>query len=306
MHMNRRRFIETTAATAVAISWNNPLFAAPEADGDGPWDMVAVRNGGPVEMFAAGIAALGGMNAFVKKGQSVVIKPNIAWDKPPEIPANTNPELIAAIVRECLKSGASKVTVFDHTCHNWERSYKTSGIAKAVTDSGGTMAPANLEDHYREVDLPKGRTLKKALIHKEMLDCDVFINVPVLKHHGGAKLSLCMKNLMGVVWDRRFFHDKGLDQCIADMCFAPRKPDLNIIDAYRILRKNGPQGRAKEDGELARYQMLGKDMVALDAAAAKLYGMKPEALAYVKFAGEMGAGQADLAKVKIKRITLEA
>ena len=306
MPMNRRRFIETTAATAVAISWNNPLFAAPEADGDGPWDMVAVRNGGPVEMFAAGIAALGGMNAFVKKGQTVVIKPNIAWDKPPEIPANTNPDLVAAIVRECLKSGASKVTVFDHTCHNWERSYETSGIAKAVKDAGGTMAPANLEDHYREVKLPKGRTLKKAQIHKEMLDADVFINVPVLKHHGGAKLSLCMKNLMGVVWDRRFFHKNGLDQCIADMCFAPRKPDLNIIDAYRILRKNGPQGRAKEDGELAQYQMFGTDMVALDAAAAKLYGMKPEALAYVKFSGEMGAGQADLTKVKIKRITLDA
>ena len=306
LNINRRRFIEGAAATAVAISWQNPLFAAPEADGEGPWDLVAVRNGGPVSMFEAGIAALGGMKAFVKKGQNVVVKPNIAWDQPPEVPANTNPELVAAIVKHCLASGAAKVTVFDHTCHNWERTYKTSGIAKAVTDAGGVMAPANLEDQYREVELPKAKTLKKALIHKEMLDCDVFINVPVLKHHGGAKLSLCMKNLMGVVWDRRFFHNKGLDQCIADMCFAPKKPDLNIIDAYRILRKNGPQGRAQEDGELAQYQMLGTDMVSLDAAAAKLYGMKPDDLGFVKIAGEMGAGKADLAKVKIKRITLEA
>lgn len=306
LNINRRRFIEGAAATAVAISWQNPLFGAPEADGDGPWDIVAVRNGGPVEMFEAGIAALGGMKAFVKKGQKVVIKPNIAWDQPPEVPANTNPDLVAAIVKHCLAAGASKVTAFDHTCHNWERTYKTSGIAKAVTDAGGVMAPANLEDQYREVELPKAKTLKKALIHKEMLDCDVFINVPVLKHHGGAKLSLCMKNLMGVVWDRRFFHNKGLDQCIADMCFAPRKPDLNIIDAYRILRKNGPQGRAQEDGELAQYQMLGTDMVSLDAAAAKLYGMKPGELGFVKIAGEMGAGKADLTQVKIKRITLEA
>jgi uncharacterized protein (DUF362 family) len=303
--VTRRRFIGTTAATAAAISWHNPLFAAPEADGEGPWDLIAVRNGGPVEMFEAGIAAIGGMKAFVKKGQHVVVKPNIAWDKPPEIPANTNPELVAAIVRECLKAGASKVTVFDHTCHNWERCYKTSGIAKAVEDAGGRMAPANLESHYREVDLPKAKTLKKALVHKEMLDCDVFINVPVLKHHGGAKLSLTMKNLMGVVWDRRIFHNSGLDQCIADLCFAPKIPDLNIIDAYRILRKNGPQGRAEEDGELAQYQMFGTDMVALDAAAAKLYGMKPEDLGFVRIASEMGAGQADLGKVKIKRITLE-
>ena len=304
--INRRRFIGTTAATAAAISWNNAIFAAPEADDNGPWDLVAVRNGGAVEMYEAGIAALGGIGAFVKKGQSVVIKPNIAWDKPPEIPANTNPDLIGAIVRDCLKAGASKVTAFDHTCHKWERAYKTSGIAKAVTDAGGVMAPANLEKQYREAKLPKAKTLKKALIHKEMLDCDVFINVPVLKHHGGAKLSLTMKNLMGVVWDRRFFHKNGLDQCIADLCFAPRKPDLNIVDAYRILRQHGPQGRAEEDGEVAKYQMLGTDMVALDAAAAKLFGMDPAELGYVKIAGEMGAGKADLSKVNIKRITLKA
>jgi len=303
--ITRRRFIGNTTAAAAAISWNNPLFAAPDTVSDGPWDLVAVRNGEPVAMFESGIAALGGMAAFVRKGQHVVVKPNIAWDQPPEVPANTNPELVAAIIRHCIKAGASKVTVFDHTCHNWERSYKTSGIADAVANAGGEMAPANLEQHYREVELPKAVTLKKALVHKQMLDCDVFINVPVLKHHGGAKLSLTMKNLMGVVWDRRFFHKNGLDQCIADMCFTPRKPDLNIIDAYRILRKNGPQGRAKEDGEIAKYQMLGRDMVALDAAAAKLFGMDPATLAYVRIAGEMGAGVADLEKVRIKRITLE-
>jgi uncharacterized protein (DUF362 family) len=303
--LTRRRFIEGTSAAAVAIAWNNPLFAAPESTDDGPWDLVAVRNGGAVEMFEAGIAELGGMQAFVRKGQHVVVKPNIAWDQPPEIPANTNPDLMAAIVRHCLKAGASKVTVFDHTCHNWERSYKNSGIAEAVTNAGGEMAPANLEQHYREVDLPQAKTVKKALVHKLMLDSDVFINVPVLKHHGGAKLSLTMKNLMGIVWDRRFFHKNGLDQCIADLCFTPKKPDLNIIDAYRILRQHGPQGRALEDGEIAKYQMLGRDMVALDAAAAKLFGMNPADLGFVRIAGEMGAGKADLAKVRIKRITLE-
>jgi uncharacterized protein (DUF362 family) len=304
-NITRRRFIGGTSAAAATIAWNNPLFAAPESPPEGPWDLVAVRNGGPVEMFEAGIAELGGMQAFVRKGQHVVIKPNIAWDQPPELPANTNPELVAAIVRHCREAGASKVTVFDHTCHNWERTYKTSGIADAVTDAGGVMAPANLESHYREVELPEAKTVKKALVHTLMLDSDVFINVPILKHHGGAKLSLAMKNLMGVVWDRRFFHKNGLDQCIADMCFAPKKPDLNIIDAYRILRKHGPQGKALEDGEITKYQMLGRDMVALDASAAKLFGMDPAELGYVRLAGEMGAGKSDLATLKIKRITLE-
>lgn len=304
--LSRRRFIEGTSAAAAAIAWNNPLFAAAgEPADEGPWSLIAVRNGGAVEMFEAGIAALGGMKAFVSKGQHVVIKPNIAWDQPPEIPANTNPELVGAIVRHCIKAGASKVSVFDHTCHNWERSYKNSGIADAVTNAGGEMAPANLEQHYREVELPKAKTITKALVHNLMIDSDVFINVPILKHHGGAKLSLAMKNLMGVVWDRRIFHKSGLDQCIADLCFTPKKPALNIIDAYRILRQNGPQGKAREDGEIAKYQMLGTDMVALDAAAAKLFGMEPAKLDYVRIAGEMGAGEADLAKVRIKRITLE-
>jgi len=301
--LTRRRFIGGSSAAAAAIAWNNPLFAA--ADDEGPWDLVAVRNGEAVDMFEAGIAALGGMKAFVSKGQHVVLKPNIAWDQPPEIPANTNPDLVGAVVRHCLTAGAAKVSVFDHTCHNWERSYKNSGIADAVTKAGGVMAPANLEQHYREVEMTGAKTVTKALVHKLMLDCDVFINMPVLKHHGGAKLSLTIKNLMGVVWDRRFFHKNGLDQCIADLCFTPKKPALSIIDAYRILRQNGPQGKALEDGEIAKYQMLGTDMVALDAAAAKLFGMEPDKLGYVRIAGEMGAGKSDLEKARIKRITLE-
>jgi len=302
--LTRRHFIEGTSAAAVAIAWNNPLFAAPESGGDGPWDLVAVRNGEAVPMFEAAIATLGGMEAFVKKGQTVVVKPNIAWDQPPEIPANTNPELVGAIVKHCMKAGASKVVVFDHTCHNWQRSYETSGIADAARKEGATVVTGNHEGHYREVELPKAKILKTAKFHREMLDCDVFINVPVLKHHGGAKLTLCIKNLMGVVWDRRFFHKQGLDQCIADLCFAPRVPDLNILDAYRILRKNGPQGRAEEDGEITRYQMIGTDMVAIDAAAAKLFGMEPKDVGHIRIAGEMGAGKADLSKVRIKRITL--
>jgi uncharacterized protein (DUF362 family) len=302
--LTRRHFIEGAAAAATVISWNNPLFAAPSSGDDGHWDMVAVRNGGPVAMFEAGIAAMGGMQAFVGKGQHVVVKPNIAWDQPPEIPANTNPGLVGAIVRHCLRAGASKVTVLDHTCQNWERTYRSSGIAEAVTKAGGEMGHANLKRHYREIELPKAKILKKTHYHGTVLDCDVLINVPVLKHHGGTKLSLAMKNLMGCVWDRRFFHSSGLDQCIADLCFAPKIPALNIIDAYRILRKNGPQGRALEDGEIAKYLMLGRDMVALDAAAARLFGMDPDDLAHVRIAAGMGAGKADLAKLKIKRMTL--
>jgi len=308
--MKRRRFVGGGVAAAAAIAWDNPLFAgeaaAAEPKKDGlPWDVVAVRNGGPVEMFEAGIAAMGGMKAFVRPGQSVLVKPNIAWDQPPEIPANTNPALVGAIVRHCLAAGAKRVLVLDHTCHNWQRAYETSGISKAVTDAGGVMGHANQERHYREVELPKARRLKTTLYHGEVLDTDVFINVPILKHHGGARLTMCMKNLMGVVWDRRWFHANNLDQCIADLCFAPRVPDLNILDAFRILRRNGPQGRAEEDGEIVRYQIIGRDMVALDASGARLFGMDPDEVGHIRLAAEMGGGVADLSKLRVHRITLE-
>ncbi len=301
--ITRRSFVRTAAAGAATIAWNNPLFAEGE-ESTGPWDVVAVRHGGAVAMFEAGIKALGGMEKFVQKGQKVLVKPNIGWDKPPAIPANTNPDLIGAIVRHCKQAGAARVAVFDHTCNHWEKCYKNSGIAEAVEAAGGEMVAGNLEDMYREVDIPGAKTLKKTKVHREFLDNDVRINVPVLKHHGGAKLTMAMKNLMGVVWDRRFYHDHGLDQCIADFCTGNWKPTLNIVDAYRILRKNGPQGRSEEDGELAEYQILGTDMVAVDAAATKLFGKEVASIEHVRIAGVMGIGQSDLDKVKVHRITL--
>jgi uncharacterized protein (DUF362 family) len=302
--VTRRRFVGTVAAGAAGIAWDNPLFAQSAGSSAGPYDLVAVRNGGAVEMFEAGIKALGGMARFVKAGQRVVVKPNIAWDKPPEIPANTNPELVAAVVNHCRQAGAARVIVFDHTCHNWEKTYVTSGIADAVKAAGGEMVAGNLEEFYRDVSIDKGKSLKSTKVHREYLDADVCINMPVLKHHGGAKLSLAMKNLMGVVWERRTYHDSGLDQCIADFCLGPKLPALNIIDAYRILRKNGPQGKSVDDGEIAKYQILGTDIVAVDAAAVKLFGAEVASIGHVRIAGEMGVGQSDLAQLKMHRITL--
>jgi len=305
--LSRRHFIRTAAAATAttAIAWDNPLFAA-TAEATGPYDLVAVRNGDVKEMFEAGIAALGGMGAFVKKGQRVVVKPNIAWDKPPEIPANTNPELVHAIIRSCYDAGAAKVVVFDHTCHNWKKSYANSGIAKAARDAGAEVVSANDKGFYQEVKIPRAKTLTKAMVHREIFKCDVFINVPILKHHSGAKLSMAMKNLMGIVEDRRFWHKNGLDTCIAEFCLSARIPDLNILDAYRLLRKNGPQGKSPEDGEITKYQILGRNIVSIDAAAAKLFDKEAKTLGYIDQATKLGLGESDLSKLSVKRITLKA
>lgn len=304
---SRRTFIRgaAVAAATTVISRDNPLFAA-TGEGSAPFDLVAVRNGGAVEMFKAGIEALGGMGAFVKKGQRVVVKPNIAWDRPPEIPANTNPELVEAVVKACYDAGAGKVVVFDHTCHNWKKTYVKSGIEKAAKAAGAEVVSGNGKGFYEEVEIPKGETLKKARVHREILKCDVFINMPVLKNHSGAKLTMAMKNLMGIVEDRGFWHKNGLDDCIAEFCLYPKRPDLNILDAYRILRRNGPQGKSPEDGEIVKYQIIGRDIVAVDAAGARLFDKKAKTLRYIEKAHQLGIGQADLSKVSIKRITLGA
>ena len=167
-----------------------------KANGSNP-DLVAVMGGEPEEMFRRAISELGGMKQFVKPGQKVVVKPNIGWDKVPELAGNTNPKLIEEIVRQCFAAGAKEVVVFDHTCDDWQKCYKNSGIEAAAKKAGAKVMPAHLESYYKPIDLPKGKKMKKAKVHEAILDCDVWINVPILKNHGGANLTISMKKSHG-------------------------------------------------------------------------------------------------------------
>ncbi len=307
--MKRREFLQKTAgAAAVAgVSLSFPHIVKANAGSKAskalPFDLIAAKGGNPIEMFDQSIAALGGMSSFVKPDQTVVVKPNIGWDKLPELAANTNPYLVERIVRHCYKAGAKKVYVFDHTCDEWTRCYQNSGIEKAVKDAGGTLVTGNSEAHYREVSIPKGKVLKSAKVHELILDSDVFINVPVLKSHGGAKLTISMKNLMGIVWDRRFWHRTDLHQCIAD--FATYcKPDLNVIDCYRVMKQNGPRGVSKNDVTLMKCQIMGTDIVAADAAATKLFGWDISAVKHITLADQLGAGTSNLDSLNIHKITI--
>jgi len=304
--MKRRDFISKTVFAGIAAGTFLSLeeafgnsFSNPQA----PYDLVAVMGGEPEEMFEKGIAALGGMNNFVKTGQMVVVKPNIGWDRRPEFAANTHPGLVAKIVEDCLAAGAKDVFVFDNTCDNWQKSYTTSGIEKAAKDAGAKVITASKEGNYKNVTVPKGKSLKNAKVHEKILECDVFINVPVLKHHGGTQISLAMKNLMGIVWDRGFWHSNDLQQCIADMA-SYRKPDLNIIDGYRVLKRNGPKGVSVNDVSLEKSQIISTDMVAADAAATKIFGREPETVAHIKIANDMGLGVMDISKLNINRIRI--
>ncbi len=304
--MKRRDFIRKSISagiltgTALSFGGYGKIFAN-TVNSALPYDLVAVKDGEPDKMLDKALQAMGGIQNFVKKGQTVVVKPNIGWDVTPERAANTNPLLIKRIVEHCMTAGAKEVYIFDNTCDKWSSCYKNSGIERAAKDAGAKVAPGHSESYYQQVSVPKGNNLKDAKVHELILSSDVFINVPVLKSHGSAKLTIAMKNLMGIVWDRRFWHRNALNQCIADFA-TYRKPDLNIVDAYNVMTKNGPRGVSKADVLNMKYLIVSDDMVAADAAAAKIFGMEPEEVKYIQMASEMGVGQMDLSKLNISRI----
>ena len=306
--MKRRDFLTKTvgagimAGAGLALGKNEKIFASGKfLNLEGEYDLIAVMGGEPDVMFDKAIAAIGGMQKFVKKGQKVVVKPNIGWDSSPEKAADTNPVLVKRIIEHCFNAGAKEVVVFDNTCDNWQRSYSNSGIEKAVKDAGGKIAPGNNESNYHPVTISKGKKLKDAKEHELVLEADVFINVPVLKNHGGAQLTISMKNLMGIVWDRGYWHKNDLQQCIADY-ITYRKPTLNIVDAYRVMKKNGPRGGSLSDVTLLKSLIISEDIVAADAAGAKLLGFEPKSVDHIRIAAEMGLGRLDLDKLKINRI----
>ena len=310
--MKRRDFLKTSAVAGAALSLNfDGLQAALSSNTvavEKAPDLVAVMGGEPAAMLDKALEALGGIGKFVKKGQKVVIKPNIGWDRAPEMAGNTNPELVAALVKKCLGAGAQKVTVFDHTCDNWQKCYETSGISDAVKKAGGIMMPGNDEKYYKEVAIPGGVTLKNAKIHESLIEADVWINVPVLKNHGGAKLTCAMKNYMGIVWDRRYFHSNDLQQCIADICTWNKKPVLNIVDAYRIMHKNGPQGKSLSNIAQLKTLIASTNIVATDTAALRFFNQVEKL--DISAVGHIGKGEAlklgtsNLDKLTIKRIKI--
>ncbi|MBN1793441.1 MAG: DUF362 domain-containing protein [Candidatus Omnitrophica bacterium] len=311
--ITRRTFLKKclwiSALTTIHIitSKTRGLFgeALPDYEGtagDIP-DLVGITGGKPVAMFEKGIEAFGGMSYFIKKGETVVVKPNIGWDKTPEEGANTDPDLVGAIVRHCVGCGAKKVWVFDHTCNNWKACYENSGIKQAVEDNGGMMVPAHAEQYYGRVTVPHSDVIRQALVHETLLEADRFINVPVLKHHGSARVTISMKNLMGVVYDRGYFHTTGLHECIADFA-ALRKPDVVIVDAYRVMLKNGPRGVSPNDIAYKRMQVISTDMVAADAAGAKIFGVEPETIPHIARAHQKGVGRMDLDNLRIQRIKM--
>ncbi len=305
---DRREFMKKSLSMGAAVG-GALLFGRPEKllagnAASGAPDLVAVKNGEPDVMFDKAIALMGGMKKFVEKGQTVVVKPNIAWNKTPEFGANTNPLLVKSIIEHCFGAGAKKVYVLDHigflSAGMERKCYRNSGIEDAAKSAGALVAPADNEKYYQKVDIPEAKVLKTVAVHEKILEADVFINVPILKDHSFARLTIAMKNLMGAIWDQMSYHSIGLDECIADFCLF-KKPDLNIVDAYRVMTQNGPQGMSLEDVTMKKTLLISKDIVAVDSAAAKIFGMAPETVNYIKMGHELGVGNINLHELKIEK-----
>ncbi|WP_297327969.1 DUF362 domain-containing protein [uncultured Bacteroides sp.] len=311
--MDRRDFLKTLAVAGAAVTVQHSeamdvLAQTFTNAGGGKADLVAVMGGEPDMMFRRAIEEMGGMKAFIKPGQKVVVKPNIGWDKIPSLAGNTNPKLVTEIIKQCFAAGAKEVTVFDHTCDDWQKCYKNSGIEAAAKAAGAKVMPAHLESYYRTVSLPQGKKLKSTKVHEAILNSDVWINVPILKNHGGANLTISMKNHMGIVWDRGFFHQNDLQQCIADICTLQKKAVLNVVDAYRVMKTNGPRGRSESDVVLTKGLFISKDIVAVDTAAAKFFNqvrdMPLDTVSHLANGEALKIGTMDLDKLNIKRIKI--
>lgn len=307
--MRRREFISKGAAAGGAAAFAAPYLllsrkSCAAEPGPGYPDIVAVRDGEPEAMFDRALEALGGMGRFVAKGQTVVVKPNIGWPREPETGANTNPALVKRIVEACVGAGAAKVYVFDHSVGRQNAlCYEKSGIEAAAKSAGGVMAPAGEQRHFQTVEIPNATRLKSTEVHELVLEHDILINVPVLKHHKGTKATIAMKNLMGVVWDRPAYHKQGLQECIADFCLF-RKPTLNIVDAYRVTMDNGPQRARPEDIALKKMLLVSTDIVAVDSAAVRILGNTPDNAEHIALGARKGIGNMNLDELNIQRVAL--
>ncbi|WP_378952871.1 DUF362 domain-containing protein [Pelosinus sp. sgz500959] len=311
--MNRREFIKLTACAGFGslllpgCSFQGshtqmPPKKAATVEGSPPrvTDLIMVEGNDPAAMLNKGFDALGGISNFVKPGNTVVLKPNFSVPRLPEEACTTNPVLVASLVKMCLQVGAKEVKVIDYPFTNPIICLEKTGIKNAVTAAGGKIYALNngVEKYFSRVQT-NGTMLGEVYFSKDVLDADVFINMPILKHHYITEVTMGLKNMMGLVWDRGIFHTYDLHQCIAELA-AFKKPHLTILDALRGITASGPTG----PGPIKEYNQLvfGTDPVAVDAYGAFLFGMKPTKINYLRMAAEMGSGQIDWEKLNVKRI----
>jgi uncharacterized protein (DUF362 family) len=263
----------------------------------------SAQPGEPRALVQRALADLGGMSRFISRQDVVVIKPNIAWDRTPEQAANTNPELVAEVVRQCWQAGAKRVIVTDVSCNEPRRCFQRSGIQAAARAAGAEVILPDPE-MFRDVELG-GVVLKTWSVFTPFLEADKVLNLPIAKHHALTGATLSMKNWYGILGGQRNRLHQQIHQSLADLA-AFMLPTLTIMDCYRVLLRNGPTGGNLEDVALKKTVVASIDPVALDAYVAKAYwNLDPEHLPYLQMAANRGLGTTafDTLPVKFSQLT---
>ncbi len=327
--MKRRQFLEWAGGATVlgglyamgfvnrdkpAVPRMRPVKKAGEVD-------LAVVEGGPTDYAAIterAINEVGGIEAFVQKGDRVVLTPNMGWMRTPEQAAATHPDVLRRVVELCQRAGASRITCIDYTLDDWRMAFDICGANAAVAGTRASLISPEDESLYRELDIPAtvpAETLDKvpyACVHrdsrlvqkvpKEILQADSFICMPVVKDHEAAVITVAMKKLMGCIWNRKDYHRYGLQECVAELNMALR-PTLIVADATRVLQTRGPKG----PGEVTTpHQVVaGVDPVAVDSYCTRYLttkGITPDQVPHLMIAHELGRGQIDTDSLNVKEI----
>jgi len=299
--MERRDFLKTAALGGLAAGLGPKILGAASQAPAAPPDLAFALGDSPAAITKAAIDVLGGIGKFVAKGDAVMIKPNIGWDRTPELAACTNPEIVRTLVELCLGAGAKKVTVMDNTTNQAQRCYARSGIAAAAKEAGADVPFVNPR-RVKKMAI-KGEWLKDWDVIQDFVEVDKVINVPIAKHHSLCRLTLGMKNWLGAIGDPRNQLHQDLDRAMVDLA-AFFKPALTLMDAYRILVRNGPQGGRPSDTKLVKTVVAGRDYVAVEAVGASFFDIAPADLVYIKLAAQRGLGRMDWEKLRVEKRTV--
>jgi uncharacterized protein (DUF362 family) len=296
--MTRRKFLKTAAAGVALSLAGRPSSSAAKEEYD-----LAVIAGEPVAATRKALEAIGGISSFVKKGQRVVLKPNMSFTRTPEFGATTHPSVVATMAQDCMNAGAQQVLILDHTLHRAELCLERTGIREACKDIPGVHVLTLQErKFFREIKIPQGKVLERVEVIKEVLDGSVLINIPVAKSHSATGVSMGIKGLMGLIWDRESFHSRyNMNQALADLATVI-KPQLTILDATRALTSGGPGG----PGTVMKPNLViaGVDPVAVDSYGVSIvpwYGQnfKGRQVEHLLIAHQRGLGKIDIDQLKI-------
>ena len=298
--MDRRRFLKASVAGLALTLAGKPVLISAQEKID-----LAVISGDPGAATRKALEILGGISRFVKRGQKVVLKPNMSFARPPESGSNTHPDVVVAVARASIEAGASQVLVLDYTLGRPEPCLERSGIREACKNIKNVYVLAPHEKKFfKEIKVAQGKAMDRIEVLKDVLESDVLISLPVAKSHSATGISMGLKGLMGLIWDRQSFHDKyNINEAIADMA-SVIKPHLTLLDATRALVSGGPAG----PGEVVKPNLViaGTDPVAVDSlgvSVAPWYGQnfKGKQVEHLLAAHQRGLGEIDPERLKIFR-----